>query len=145
MPAEPMPAEPMPADPTSAGIERSPASHRPSPGTLVAAVVFGLFYAYDVWEALGNLLQLPQLDKANHLDTASVPWAFLIAGVVSPILIYFLSLLIARRQRLFGRCVILFVGLAAAAALSLSFIELSSLREFASLPSATGRRRARSR
>jgi hypothetical protein len=104
-----------------------PAAPRLSRLTIATAVVFGLFYAYDVWEAFGNLLQLPQLYKANNIDTANVPWALLIAGVAAPIVIYAVALFVARRQRLLGRCIILFVGLAATAALSLAIIELPSL------------------
>jgi len=107
--------------------ERTPAAPRLSRLTIAVAVVFGLFYAYDVWEAFGNLLQLPQFYKANNVDTANVPWALLIAGVVAPIAIYVIALFVARRQRLLGRSIILFVGLAAAAALSLAIIELPSL------------------
>jgi hypothetical protein len=111
----------------SAEQRREPAAPRLSRLTIATAVVFGLFYAYDVWEAFGNLLQLPQLYKANNLDTAAVPWALLIAGVAAPIVIYVVALLVARRQGLLGRCVILFVGLAVVAALSLAIIELPSL------------------
>jgi hypothetical protein len=117
----------MPAD--VAPEETTPtATRRPiSRGTIVVLIISALFYAYALWEALGNLIQVPQLYRDNKLDASTVPWFWLIAGVISPILIYLLAVFTARRQGLLGRCIILFVGLAVTSALYLTIVELPSL------------------
>jgi hypothetical protein len=92
--------------------------------TVIVPAIFGLFYAYDLEEAVGSLLQAPAVYKSFG---QTVPWGFLIAGVVAPVLIFVVALLLSRRQRLFGRSVVLFVGLALAASLSLTLIEVPGL------------------
>jgi hypothetical protein len=118
----------MPADTVDAA-DKANKPQRPgiSSGTLVTLIVFGLFYAYIVWEALGNLIQVPQLYKDNKLDSSLVPWVWLILGVIAPVVVYALAILVSRRQTVLGRCIILFVGLAVASALYLSVVELPSL------------------
>ena len=37
------------------------------------AAIFGLFYAYDVWEAVGYIIYVP-VEYAELGFTASVPW-----------------------------------------------------------------------
>mgnify|MGYP007121431850 CR=1 FL=1 len=48
-------------------------------GTIVAAVVFGFFAGWDVWEALGNLVGLPAYYQAINFGEF-VPWAIVIPG-----------------------------------------------------------------
>ncbi|MCU1551481.1 MAG: hypothetical protein JWR36_2041 [Glaciihabitans sp.] len=98
--------------------------------TLLLAIVFGFFYAYEEWEAVGSLLQLPAVyadAEKSGIHLGDVPWGLLICGVVIPAVGYALALFLGRRQRFVDRIVILFVGLAVVAALSLAVIDLGRL------------------
>jgi hypothetical protein len=94
---------------------------------IAVAIVFGLFYAYSFWQALGSLLSLPAYYEASGIPSSRVPWGLLIAGVAAPVVIYVAALLVGRRQGMLGRSIILFVGLAATAAIGLAIIELPTL------------------
>jgi len=105
-------------------VETSPARARFGIPSAIIAVVFALLYAYDLFEAIANLVELPLVYDAYNLDAASIPWWLLIAGVLLPPVVYALALLLGRRQTVFGRAVILLLGLAVVAALSLGVIAL---------------------
>ena len=98
--------------------------------TLILAIVFGFFYAYEEWEAVGSLLQLPAYYAAAEkagFDLGPVPWGLLIAGIVVPAVGYAVALFLGRRQRVLARAIILFVGLAVVAALGLAIIDIGAL------------------
>ncbi|WP_104084291.1 bacitracin resistance protein [Cryobacterium sp. Y11] len=86
---------------------------------LTIAVVFGLFYAYDVWEAIGNLVGLNL--QAQSLDTqlSGFGWTVLIIGVLLPVLVYALAYWIGRNRAFGVQALTLLVGLCASAAVSL--------------------------
>ena len=90
--------------------------------SLAVAVLFGLLYAYDVWEAVGNLLGIPFLYTAVGLEP--VPWWVLIVGVLLPPAVYVLVFWIGRRHSVGGKALLFLLGLAVVAALSLGVIAL---------------------
>jgi len=96
---------------------------RPSWPFLVVAVFFGLFYAWDVWAALGNLIGLYL--NAGSLDTqlSGFGWGILIAGVLLPILIFLLAARIGRGRPLYAQAALFLVGLALASALALDIYQ----------------------
>ena len=95
--------------------------------SLTVAAIFGLFYAYDIWEAVGNFIQLPAFYRASGLDTAALPWWVLIIGLVIPPAIFFMAIGIGRRRNVFGRALILLVGLAVVAGMSLGVVALAGI------------------
>ncbi len=70
------------------------------------AIVFGILYAYILWDAIGNLIQLPA-----HLDTTSVPWGLLILDVALPVIVFAVAFWLGRRHALLNRALLFFVGL----------------------------------
>jgi hypothetical protein len=86
---------------------------------LAIALFFGLFYAYDVWEAVGNLVGLNL--QAQSLDTqlSGVGWAVLIFAVVLPVLVYALAYWLGRNRAFGVQALTLLVGLCAVAVISL--------------------------
>jgi len=96
---------------------------------LVVAVtaLFGLFYAYDLWEAVSNLIELPPVYELYGLDASFVPWWLLWVGVLIPPLVFGLALVIGRRQGVLGKALILLVGLTIVAGLSLGVIALEQV------------------
>ena len=97
------------------------ADARRSPQWLAAtiAVFFGLFYAYDEWEAVGNLLGLNA--AAQRLDTqlSGFGWGLLIVGVLIPLAVFALAIRLGRGRGNGARALLLLAGLCLVAALSL--------------------------
>lgn len=91
--------------------------------SLVVAALFGLFYAYDVWEAIGNLFGVPAAYQALGLGDR-VPWWLLWVGVAIPPLAFAVAVFVGRRRNVFGKALIFLVGLAVVAGLTLGVIAL---------------------
>lgn len=92
----------------------------------LVAVIFGLFFAYYLWDAIRSMVELPKNYTDLGLTTADVPWWLLIVGVAVPPLVYLLAYLIGRRRNLGIKALTYFAGLAAVAALSLAVIAVGS-------------------
>jgi len=97
---------------------------------VVLAVAFALLFAWDVVEAVGNLVSVP-LDsryanndfyRENGLDglVAESPWVVLVLGVLLPPVAFVLALVASRRRPLGVVALALATGLAAVAALNLT-------------------------
>jgi len=95
--------------------------------SIIIVAAFGLLYAYDVWEAVSNLIALPVFYDAYGLDASYVPWWLLWTGVLIPVVVFVLAIVIGRRQSTFGRVVILVVGLSVVAGLGLAAIALEQV------------------
>ncbi len=107
-----------------ADAARSAASSRFDGVSIAIAIVFGLFYAYDLFEALSNLVELPGFYTSFGLEP--VPWGVLIAGVAIPPAAFAIATWVGLRQRYFAKALVYVVGLAAVAASSLSLIALEA-------------------
>ena len=101
--------------------------------SLTVAAVFGLFYAYDVWEAIGNLFLVPA-DYAQFMAGDKVPWWLLWLGVALPPVVFALAVVVGRRRNVFGRALIFLVGLAVVAALTFGVYAVGSIIFVKSLP-----------
>ncbi|MFT2815896.1 bacitracin resistance protein [Leifsonia sp. A12D58] len=90
------------------------------------AVVFGLFYAYDAWEGVGNLVGVNM--TAQQLDTqvSAFGWTVLIVGVLMPVLVFALAFWMGRKRTALVQALMLFVGLCLVAALSLDILVVFS-------------------
>ncbi|WP_104137104.1 hypothetical protein [Cryobacterium sp. Y62] len=94
---------------------------------LTIALFIGLFYAYDVWEAIGNLVGLNL--QAQSLDTqlSGFGWAVLIFAVLLPVLVYTLAYWLGRNRAFGAQALTLLVGLCTVAALSLDIATMFGL------------------
>jgi len=105
-------------------------ARRPRLGwTAVAvAVVFGLLYAYDLWEAVNNAIELPrqyaEIAKLG-IPVGEVPWTLIVANMLVPPVVYLFAVLLGRGRGAFARAVLLAVGLALVAVLSLDIIAIA--------------------
>jgi len=96
---------------------------------LAVAVLFGLFFAYDLWQAIENAIEVPKLYaqlEAVGLGAGEVPWLLISIGIAIPPLAYVGALLIGLRHNLVGKALIFVVALALVAALSLSVNALAA-------------------
>lgn len=86
-------------------------------------IIFALFFAYDLWEAVSNLVELP-IAYANAGFASETPWGLLVANLFVPIVTFALALYLARKRTLLERTVLLLAALCASAVLSLDAIAL---------------------
>jgi hypothetical protein len=87
----------------------------------VIVLLFGLLYAWDVWEALGNLVGLGPFYEAFGIGDR-IPWVLLWAGVLLPFLVFALAVWFqAGRSSYLERIVVFVVGWALIAGVTLSF------------------------
>ncbi len=92
--------------------------------SLAVAAVFGLLYAYDVWEAIGNMVALPSFYDLLGLDRGTIPWWLLVVGLLIPPAVFVLAFWVGRRFSVGGKALVFLLGLAVVAALSLGVIAL---------------------
>jgi hypothetical protein len=77
--------------------------------SLVVAAVFGLLYAYVLWNAIGNLVNLPK-------EFGSVtPWWLLVLDVAVPVVAFAAAWFVGRRRSLGARAVFFLIGFAVVA------------------------------
>lgn len=96
--------------------------------TLIVTSLFGILYAYDLFEAASNLFgvtaQLADYNafaSENDLAVRSVPWAVLIANLLLAPVGFVSALVLGRRRILAVKALVLVAGLCVTAAVSLSF------------------------
>ncbi|GAA1833039.1 hypothetical protein [Agromyces salentinus] len=80
------------------------------------AVVFGVFYAYDVWEVVESIVQLLGLG----LTFSTAGWVVMIAALVAPLACFAVAFALGRRYGVLGRLALYFTGLCVSAVLFLS-------------------------
>ncbi len=95
--------------------------------SLTVAGVFGLFYAYDLWEAVSNFVELPAVYKQYGLETSDIPWWVLALGLAIPPLVFATAVVVGRKHSVLGKALIFIVGLAVVAGLSLGVIALEAI------------------
>ena len=95
--------------------------------SLVVAALFGLFFAYDLWEGVSNLVALPAFYDAFGYGSENAPWWLLWVGVAIPPIVFVLAFVIGRRRNVVDRALVFLVGLAIVAGLSLGILGLEQL------------------
>lgn len=92
---------------------------------ILAVVVFLPLYGWFLYQAFGNLLNVPPTYAQHGLEDR-IPWALLLAGVALPLLLLVGAALLGRGRSLTERVLVLAAGLAATAATSLSLYVVSA-------------------
>ncbi|WEG07420.1 hypothetical protein PU630_09070 [Microbacterium horticulturae] len=93
--------------------EENPRTQRAVPGWLRAAVVgvFGLLYAYIVWNAVAFLV----VQAGGSLGLSALGWFVLLFAVVFPIVVFVGAVAVGRRRRLGALSLVMLAGLALSA------------------------------
>jgi len=92
---------------------------------LVVVVLLGLIVAWFTWDAVGNLVALPEL--LTQLGLAeSIPWPALVLGVVMPAVFYAAAIVIGARLVIARLTLVLITSLAVIAATRLSLIAVAT-------------------
>jgi hypothetical protein len=119
---------------TDASITDERAGAKPRIGWvgIAVAIVLGLFYAYDLFEAISNVVGVvTQINAENGVRRAvalafvPIPWALLVVDLAIAPVVYAAAFFLGRRRRLLPRIVLLLVGLTVVAAMSTSIVALA--------------------
>lgn len=100
----------------SADVGTSAVASRPPWPRIALAVVFGLFYAYDVWEVVASAVQILGLG----LGFSAIGWILMVAALLAPFACFAAAILIGRRRGLLVAVLAYVTGLATSAVLFLS-------------------------
>ena len=97
-----------------------------TPLSLIIAGLFGLVYAYFVYQAIRNIIELPKSYAAIE-QSESVPWALLVIGLAVPVLLYVLAFIIGLRRPVLDKAIIFVMGIAVAAGLGYAIVAIHRL------------------
>jgi hypothetical protein len=92
--------------------------------TTTLAVVFGLFYAYDAWEAVGNVIGISTLASGLDTSISGLGWVVLIIGIVVPIGVFLLAFFLGRRRDILAQVLLYLAGLGVTAVVALDILAL---------------------
>lgn len=87
-------------------------------------VLFGLLFAYDVWEALGNLVGI--VAYANSLQVGIVPWGWvvLVGAVLLPAVLWVAALILGWKRSIGQKLLVQILALSVSAVTYLSIIRM---------------------
>ena len=122
--------------PADAGAEAStdtadagPATRSATPLWLAVtiAVLFGVLYAYDVWEAVGNLVGLNVQASSLGISLTGLGVTLLVIALIVPLVVFGLAFWLARNRGPLQQVVLFLVGYALVQALTLDLTALFDL------------------
>jgi hypothetical protein len=91
---------------------------------MTLAIAFGLFFAYDAWEGVGNLIGMAGIASALETSITALGWVVLIAAILLPVVLFAVAFLLGRRRTAVVQAVLYLAGLAVSAALYLDILLL---------------------
>ena len=94
---------------------------------ITIAIAFGLFYVYNLFEAISNVVGVTsQINLYNQaravvkLDPVPIPWVWLVIDVLLAPVAFALAFVLGRRQRVLLKVLLFVIGLTLVAAMTLS-------------------------
>ena len=91
------------------------------------AVLFGVLYAYDVWEAVGNLVGLNVQASTLGISLTGLGVTLLVVALVVPFVVFGLAFWLGRHRGPLQQVVLFLVGYALVQALTLDLTALFDL------------------
>ena len=95
--------------------------------SITIAIAFGLFYVYNLFEAISNVVGVTsQINLYNQaravvkLDPVPIPWVWLVIDVLLAPVAFTLAFVLGRRQRVLLKVLLFVIGLTLVAAMTLS-------------------------
>lgn len=89
---------------------------------IALAIAFGLFFAYDAWEAVGNLVGVADLAGSLETSISGLGWVVLIAAILLPVALFAAAFLLGRRRSAVVQAALYLTGLAVSALLYLDIL-----------------------
>jgi hypothetical protein len=106
----------------SAAEVEAPVRRTPFWLEITLAIAFGLFFAYDAWEAVGNLVGVADLAGTLGTSITGLGWVVLVAAILLPILLFAAAFLLGRRCSAVVQAALYLTGLAVSALLYLDIL-----------------------
>jgi hypothetical protein len=105
------------------------ASSRRTPRWLLAVIlgIFGLLYAYAVWNAIGNLIASVQAASSAGVSLSALGWFLWIFAAVFPVIVFAAAYRIASRRVAWQVLLIMLGGLALVAVFWLNVVAYTAL------------------
>ncbi len=95
--------------------------------SITIAIVFGLFYVYNLFEAISNVVGVTsQINLYNQaravvkLDPVPIPWVWLVIDVLLAPVAFALAFVLGRRKPVLLKVLLFVIGLTLVAAMTLS-------------------------
>jgi len=95
--------------------------------SITIAIVFGLFYVYNLFEAISNVVGVTsQINLYNQaravvkLDPVPIPWGWLVIDVLLAPVAFALAFVLGRRKPVLVKVLLFVIGLTLVAAMTLS-------------------------
>ncbi|PPF72116.1 hypothetical protein C5D04_13950 [Rathayibacter sp. AY1D2] len=104
---------------TLGGTGRRDRPGRRLAASVLVAVVFALFFAWDVWEAVGNLIGLRSAAALLGTDLNPTGWAVLLVALCMPVLCFTVAVMLGRRRGVLARTGLLAAALCLSAVIAL--------------------------
>jgi len=82
------------------------------------AVLFGALFAWDVWEAIGNLVGLRLRAAQLGTDLSPTGWTTLLLQLAAPLVLYVIALVLGRQRGYGAKAALLLVGLCVSAVIA---------------------------
>lgn len=116
---------------SDASVSSSPAvpsRGRRTPRWLMSgiAILFGLFYAYDIWEGIGNLVGLNILAQSLDTQLSGLGVFVLLVGILGPLLVFVLAAWIGRSRAATALAALFLAGLCLNAAIAANIFTLGA-------------------
>jgi hypothetical protein len=118
-------SEQIPAAPKTTEAERP--KRRLGWLSATVAVLFAIVYAYNVWDAIRNLVELPTFYVASGLSSSSVPWWVLIIALLIPIAVFAAAFWVGLRRNVLSKSLIFIVGFALVQCLTFGTVALEAI------------------
>jgi hypothetical protein len=99
--------------------------------SITVAAIFGLFYAFALWFAVAQALEVPSVFSEAGASAEFIPWWLVVVWVVLPVIVFLLAFWIGLRRNVFAKALIYVIGLAALSALTITLIGILNLILFA--------------
>ncbi|MGO3885924.1 MAG: hypothetical protein ACTJHU_06460 [Mycetocola sp.] len=91
-------------------------------GEVLLAIPFALLLAYDVFEAIGNLIGSLALAGALDTSLSVMGWLVLGLGILSPVVLFFVAAYLGRGRDFLARLLVYLAAVALSAVISLNIL-----------------------
>jgi hypothetical protein len=110
-----------------ANNDKDGAAERPSTapltgGRVAVLVIFGLLYAYFLWQAIGNAIVLPRFIALDGGSLNGTGWVVIVLNILAAPLCYLAAMLVAARRSTLMLALLLAAGLCLLSALTLTLV-----------------------
>lgn len=83
---------------------------------------FALFFAFDVWEGIGNFLGIQAQSLTLGIAISALGWIAIVAGVFAPVILFVLALFLSKKMPLAQTAFLFLLALSISAIISADLV-----------------------